>query len=307
MTQAGAPVHGVLVVDKPAGPTSHDVVAVARRALGISRVGHTGTLDPRACGVLPLVVGQATRLAQHLSRSDKEYEAVVRFGVTTDTYDLEGRVIEESRAVPSEDAIRAALTRFRGTFLQSPPAYSARLVGGERAYARARAGRPVQPPAAQVTVHRLELRRYEPPCAELVVRCSTGFYVRSLAHDLGQELGTGAVLDRLVRTEAAGFRRSDALSLAELAVRARDELRTHLVPVERLLTHLPEARLTPSGVERATHGAPLSPRDLAVPVTASDEAAWIRLMAPDGRLVGLGRRLPGAAGLLQPAVVLRYN
>jgi tRNA pseudouridine55 synthase len=297
----------VLVVDKPAGPTSHDVVAVARRALGISRVGHTGTLDPRACGVLPLVVGQATRLAQHLSRSDKEYEAIVRFGVTTDTYDLEGRVVEESGAVPSEEAIRAALTRFRGTFLQSPPPYSARLVNGARAYARARAGQPVQPPATQVTVHRLELRRYEPPCAELVVRCSAGFYVRSLAHDLGQELGTGAVLDRLVRTEAAGFRRPDALSLAELAVEARDELRTRLVPVERLLTHLPEARLTPSGVERARHGAPLSPRDLAVPLVGSGEPTWVRLMAPNGRLVGLGRRLPGAAGLLQPAVVLRYN
>lgn len=307
MTQAGAPVHGVLVVDKPVGPTSHDVVAVARRALGISRVGHTGTLDPRACGVLPLVVGQATRLAQHLSSSDKEYEAVVRFGVTTDTYDMEGRVVEESRAVPSEDAIREALARFRGTFLQRPPAYSARLVDGERAYARARAGRAVQPPAAPVTVHRLELRRYEPPCAELVVRCSAGFYVRSLAHDLGRELGTGAVLDRLVRTEAAGFRQPEALPLAELAVRARDELRTRVVPIERLLTHLPEARLTPSGVERATHGASLSPRDLAVPLTAIDEPAWIRLMSPEGRLVGLGRRLPGAAGLLQPAVVLRYN
>jgi len=150
-------IDGVIVIHKPVGPTSHDVVVCARRALGISRIGHTGTLDPQASGVLPLVLGQATRLAQHLTGTDKEYIATLRFGVTSDTYDASGEIATGSGEPPSADWIAETLARFRGTFEQAPPLYSAKMVGGERSYVRARAGKPVQPPSVSVTAHEIEL------------------------------------------------------------------------------------------------------------------------------------------------------
>lgn len=297
-------VHGVLVVHKPAGPSSHDVVAVARRSLGVSRIGHTGTLDPQASGVLPLVVGQATRLAQHLSGSDKEYRATVRFGVVTDTHDADGQVLEQSGAVPAAGELGAALQRFRGTYEQRPPVFSAKMVGGERSYVRARAGNPVQSPAVTVTVHLLELLQFAPPRAELRVRCSAGFYVRSLAHDLGQTVGAGAILEQLVRTEAAGFRIADALPFEQLVSAPRAELYQHLQPMERLLPQFPAARLTGEGVEWARHGRDLGPRHMLEPVGAP--APWVRLLGPDGHLVGLADPAK-TAGFLHPAVVFRYN
>lgn len=296
--------HGVLVVDKPAGPSSHDVVVVARRSLGMSRIGHTGTLDPRASGVLPLVLGQATRLAQLLSGSDKEYEARIEFGVVTDTYDAAGEVRERRGTTPTPEALHAALGRFRGTFEQTPPAYSAKMVDGERAYTLARAGRAVASPAVAVTVHTLRLDEYDPPYARLTVRCAAGFYVRSLAHDLGQVLGCGAILDALVRTEAAGFSRRDALPFEQLVTAPRGELRAQVRPMEALLTDLPAASLTPEGVEWVAHGRDLGPRQLVVPL--ADLPARVRLLAPDGRFLGLAQRAK-TPGFLHPAVVFSYN
>lgn len=295
---------GVLVVDKPIGPSSHDVVVVARRSLGTSRIGHTGTLDPQASGVLPLVLGQATRLAQHLTGSDKAYEATVRFGLVTDTRDAAGEVVEASGRVPTAADIQMALARFRGTFAQTPPAYSAKMVDGERSYVRARAGKPVVAPPTAVTAYELELQAFDAPLAQLQVRCSAGFYVRALAHDLGQALGTGAILERLVRTEAAGFALDRALPFETLVRAPRAALREMVQPMETLLTSLPSAQLTHEGTDWARHGRELGPRQLVWPLT--EVPPLVRLVAPDGRLVGLADRAK-TPGFLHPAVVFSYN
>ena len=298
------PLDGVLVVHKPVGPSSHDVVAVARRSLGLSRIGHTGTLDPQASGVLPLVLGQATRLAQHLTGSDKEYEATVRFGVVTDTHDRAGEVLASSGGVPSIEALETALRRFRGTFAQTPPAYSAKMVGGDRSYVHARAGKPLRSPAVVVTTHLVELLVFEPPLARLRIRCSAGFYVRSLAHDLGEMLATGGILEHLVRTEAAGFGLSEAVSFEALVQAPRGALRERVLPMESLLTDLPAVWLTMQGVEWARHGRDLGPAQLTT--LRPGDAALVRLFGPDRRLVGLADPSK-TQGFLHPTVVFRYN
>jgi tRNA pseudouridine55 synthase len=295
---------GVLVVHKPVGPSSHDIVVVARRSLGISRIGHTGTLDPQASGVLPLVLGQATRLAQHLTGSDKEYAATLRFGVVSTTYDAAGAITETGAAVPTAEQLEASLSRFRGTFAQTPPAFSAKMVDGERSYVRARAGKPIQSAAVDVTVHGLEVLTFDPPRARLRVRCSAGFYVRSLAHDVGQALGCGAILESLVRTEAAGFRLDEALPFETLVRAPRADLRAQIRPMEALLTDVPSAELTAEGLEWTRHGRDLGPRQLVRPLGTIPPL--VRLVAPDGRLVGLADRgkMPG---FLHPTVVFSYN
>jgi tRNA pseudouridine55 synthase len=304
MSKSVNAIDGVFVVNKPAGPSSHDVVQVARRSLGFSRIGHTGTLDPRAAGVLPLVLGQATRLAQHLTATDKEYEALLRFGVVTDTYDAAGKVVEASGAIPGEADLATVLDRFRGTYAQTPPAYSAKMVGGERAYALARKGKPVPSPAATVTVHALDLITFIPPHARLRVRCSAGFYVRSLAHDVGKALGTGAILDALTRTEAAGFKLHEAVSFEQLVTAPRADLRCLARPMDSLLADWPAATLTSEGVEWARHGRDLGPRQLVAPLAVIPE--HVRLLSPDGRLIGLADRA-NLPGFLHPAVVFSYN
>lgn len=293
------PLDGVLVVHKPVGPSSHDIVVVARRALGVRRIGHTGTLDPQASGVLPLVVGQATRLAQLLTGSEKEYVATIRFGVVTDTQDAAGAVTARSDRVPALADLEEALTRFRGTFAQRPPVYSAKMIGGDRSYVHARAGTPLQSPAVDVTVSMLALEAFEPPCARLRLRCSAGFYVRALAHDLGEALGTGAILEALVRSEAAGFRLESALPFETLATAGRDELARWLRPMHDLLPELPSAQLTAEGVEWVGHGRLLGPRQMTAAPSAA--GAPVRLLSPEGRLVALGKPAPG--GLLHPFLV----
>ena len=295
---------GVLVVHKPVGPSSHDIVVVARRSLGIRRVGHTGTLDPQASGVLPLVLGQATRLAQHLTASVKEYEATIRFGITTDTYDAAGDVVSHGEFNASKSDLDAALASFRGEFKQTPPVFSAKMVDGERSYVRARAGRPVPSAPVPVMVHALELLAFEPPLARLRVRCSAGFYVRALAHDLGQLLGAGAVLDALLRTEAAGFRLDGAIAFETLVSAPRADLRLWVKPMEALLLEVPAVELTAEGVDWARHGRDLGPRQ-AVHLPGTP-APFVRLLAPDGRLVGLADRAKSPA-FLHPTVVFSYN
>jgi tRNA pseudouridine55 synthase len=295
---------GVLVVNKPVGPTSHDVVAAARRALRIRRIGHTGTLDPAASGVLPLVIGNATRLAQHLTASNKEYEATVRFGVETDSYDASGRVIRETGEAPSREALLAALPRFRGVMDQVPPAYSAKKLGGDRAYDLVRRNEPITLAAVQVHVHALDLLVYQPPLARLHVTCSAGFYVRSLAHDLGRALGTGGILEQLVRRSSGGFSLDNAVAFEELVNASAEALRSRMVTMEGLLTDWPAVELTPAAVRKISHGQELGPDDWTrqPPHTADN----LRLLSPEGRLVGLARRSK-IAGFLHPAVVFRYN
>ena len=293
--------NGLLVVDKPAGPTSHDVVARVRRALKTPRVGHTGTLDPLATGVLPIVVGRATRLASFLSSGDKEYVAGIRLGCATETYDAAGldSVIPPPAGISARD-VDDALRRFRGTFDQAPPPYSAKKIGGVRAYKLARERTPVQPTPVSVTVHQLELEGYREGLAVVRVGASAGFYVRSLAHDLGQALGCGAHLETLRRVRAAGFSEDMAIPLSRIEEDGVDAARW-LVPLDQLLHEIPAVVLSDRGLKRAVHGNHVSPEDTSPPVV-SPTAARCRLVDAAGHLIGIAE--PTGSGLLHPVVVL---
>jgi tRNA pseudouridine55 synthase len=294
-------VHGLLVVNKPAGPTSHDVVAVVRRALGITRIGHTGTLDPLATGVLPLVVGKATRLAAYLTADEKEYVATVRLGATTATYDAEGGNEAQSRGEPPADAstILDVLPTFVGTYLQQPPPFSAKKIEGIPAYKLARQRKPVAVKPVDVTVRELELRSYSSGTAELRIVSSSGFYVRSLAHDLGQRLGCGGYLAALERSRAGEFTLDTARPLADI-VAAGARAQQWILPMERLLTRLAAVTLTEEGAKRASHGNVLGNRDFAGGQwTGLDR---LRLFDPSGALVGIAEAREG--GLLHPVVIL---
>ena len=308
---------GLLVIDKPAGPTSHDIVARMRRVLGESRIGHTGTLDPAASGVLPLVLGRATRLARFMSGSNKRYEAVVRFGQATDTYDAEGVPVgERSQEIPSRTQIESALDMFRGTFDQQPPAFSAKKIAGRRSYKSARAARLKPPPdlpgppaqvsgalpaPASVTVHHLALVGLAGDCATLTLECSAGFYVRSLAHELGAKLGTGAHLAGLRRTASAGLTLADAIPL-DAAERSREDAVAAIVPIERMLQDLPSVVLGREDVERVTHGQDVAPTAITGARRPGEDS--VRLFDQAGQLVGIGEAA-AAPGVLHPSVVLR--
>jgi tRNA pseudouridine55 synthase len=295
-------VDGLLVIDKPAGPTSHDVVTRARRVLGESRVGHTGTLDPAATGVLPLVAGRATRLARFLSATDKRYHGVIRLGVATDTYDAGGAPsgVRYTGPWPSRETIERALDVFRGTFPQQPPSFSARRIDGQRSYTLARAKTPRTLPAAVVTVFDLELVLADGQDLTLRVHCSAGFYVRSLAHDLGIRLGTGAHLAALRRTWSGDFSLADALSL-DAAERDPAAARAALIPPARMLRGLASVMLTDEGARRVAHGRDIGPDEVTAGLPA--EAGRVCLLDPHGTLLAVAEpaRTPG---LLHPSVVL---
>jgi tRNA pseudouridine55 synthase len=318
---------GLLVVDKPGGPTSHDVVARVRRALRERRVGHTGTLDPAATGVLPLVVGRATRLAQFLSGSDKSYEAVIRFGFSTDTGDAQGRALGSQRVteLPSREPIDAALDAFRGEFLQQPPAFSAKKIDGKRSHklARARArddarlpDPPDLPDPVSVTAYAIEIVSTDGDTVTLRVDCSAGFYIRSLAHDLGERLGVGGHLVALRRTRSGTLTLADAVGLAEIE-REPDLAAGRVIPLAKMLPGLAPVVLTSDGVRKAIHGRELGPGDCvsgfanrdsglarpSEPRTATPESRLYRLLDPAGQLVAIARPAT-AAGLLHPSVVL---
>jgi tRNA pseudouridine55 synthase len=303
-------ISGVLVVDKPSGPTSHDVVARVRARTGVKRVGHTGTLDPLASGVLPLVLGRATRLARYLSSGDKTYEAVIRLGAATETYDSASA--PEELPVPASvttEEISAALNGFRGTFRQTPPPYSAKKIGGVRAYKLARAARPTMPEPVDVTVRELSLDSYLDGEVRIRVACSAGFYVRSLAHDLGTALGCGGHLAVLKRTASGPFTLSDAVPLALVENDPRRALEG-VIGIDGLLTHLPAAVLTDAGAQRVAHGNPVAGGDIVrgLPAGAGREAGApgsgacpVRLLDGRGTLLGIAEPRPGA---LHPVVVL---
>lgn len=302
---------GVLVIDKPQGLTSHDVVAAARRILKQRRIGHTGTLDPLATGVLPLACGRATRLVRFLSASEKDYEATVVFGVTTDTYDVTGTETTHSGAQPSRAAVDTAVASLTGEYEQMPPAYSAKKVGGRRAYELARDDEPVQLKPVPVRVTRAAVRSFSGDRAGIALSVSAGFYVRAFAHELGARLGTGACLEELRRTRAGEFTLSGAATLDALA-EDPDNAAGWLVPIDSLLQGMPAVRLTDEGRLRVTHGREITLVHIASAQARRQEAAngtweepapWSRLLDEHGHLVALGQ--PGATpGTLHPAVVL---
>ncbi len=288
---------GILVVDKPQGPTSHDVVTLARRALGVSRIGHTGTLDPMATGVLPLVIGRATRLAQFLTASDKDYEATVAFGRTTNTYDAMGTIITTSGERPTRDQVEQALGRFRGTFEQTPPAFSAKNIAGARSYdiaRKARDGVVTLPKAVTITVRELNLISCDGETAVLQMRVTAGFYVRSLAHDLGAALGMGGVLTALRRTRSGEFGLEGSVPLADVLQAGREALAARLLPFSLLLPELPAVTLRgPEQVVRIKNGVEIAPADLLAALTPLPEL--VRVVGADGTLVALARpaKTPG--------------
>jgi tRNA pseudouridine55 synthase len=288
---------GIVNLDKPVGPTSHDMVGLLRRLTGTRRIGHAGTLDPLASGVLPILVGVATRLSEELTGGEKRYTAVARLGWTSATDDAEGPV-DRGAPPPDEGAVAEMLQSFVGTFEQRPPAFSARKQGGRTAHRAARAGEPLDLPLREVTVSRIEVldmmrRDDETLDVRFDLRCGAGTYVRSLARDLGERLGCGGYLVELRRTEAAGLRDDDAWTPAQL-----EELSTAGRLSDALLTPatvlpLPRLALAPDAATRFIHGSSLRLPD---PVDAGRHAVF------DGeRLVGIGTV---NAGILQPNKVL---
>lgn len=210
--------YGLIIVDKPVGPTSHNIVSLVRRGTKIRKVGHAGTLDPRASGVLVLCLGAATRLSEYLSTSTKSYQAVVRFGSSTRTYDADGEVVRRTGLMPRLREIQSLLPSFMGEIEQVPPPFSAIKVKGRKAYEMARAGDEVELGPRKVTIFRLDVASFDPPDLMLDVDCSAGTYIRSLAHDLGEKLGAGAHLAGLRRTRAGPFGIEEAIVLPKLEV-----------------------------------------------------------------------------------------
>jgi tRNA pseudouridine55 synthase len=326
-------VNGALLVDKPSGPTSHDVVAFVRRLLKTKRVGHTGTLDPLATGLLVMLVGHATRLSQFLVADEKEYIADVRLGIATPTYDslslADPRTEVRSPTSVSVQQIEAILPDFLGTFPQLPPAYSAKKIDGTRAYDLARRQEPVELKPVQVTVRELQVlpvAQVEPATPDLGPRtsdlgrdpsllrlrvvASAGFYVRSLAHDIGQVLGCGGHLEALRRTRVGRFRIEDAATLDVLEAQGPRAVE-RLISLNELLADLPAVRLTAEGLRRAGNGNALAPEHLQggfrprVDTGGEDLGAGdrVRLLDDAGEVLSVAE--PRRDGLLHPLLVLR--
>ncbi|HEY6284062.1 MAG TPA: tRNA pseudouridine(55) synthase TruB [Ktedonobacteraceae bacterium] len=247
---------GIFNINKPTGMTSHDVVAIIRKHLKLKRVGHAGTLDPLASGVLPICLGQATRVAEYLSESGKAYQADIKFGIATDTYDAEGIITSTaSTADLTLNMIEETLEQFRGPQMQYPPRYSAIKIHGQPAYKRARAGEAVVLETRPIVIYSLEIRAWIPPRLTLAIECSKGTYIRSLAHDLGMQLGCFAYLEALVRTRSGPFTLSDSITLELLAEAVETNCIQHYsFPLDKALERYPAFKLDAETVERIKHG-----------------------------------------------------
>lgn len=296
----GPGLDGILVVAKPAGPTSHDVVALVRRLAATKRVGHGGTLDPFASGVLPVFLGHATRVVEYHLGDEKAYRATVCFGATSTTDDLEGELASVGSAGPDRAAVETAMNGLTGRISQRPPAYSAIKVGGRRAYALARAGEPVVLASRDVTIHSLDLVSWDAsdadrPVAVIEVRCSAGTYVRALARDLGEAVGNAAYLGALTRTASGPFRLEDATALDDIRAAAAESpsgLIPYLRPIDAGLEHLPVVQLSDAEVAAIAKGQFVRPAG-GLPVTAEH----YRLEGPDGGIVAIAT---ASAGRLAP-------
>lgn len=281
------PIDGIFNIDKPVGITSHDVVARVRRLAAQKRVGHAGTLDPAASGVLPILLGQATRVAEYLSESGKAYRATIHFGIVTDTYDAEGKVISESPVALTQAEITAMLPNFLGEQLQRPPMYSAIKRDGQRLYALARAGKTVEVEPRRVHINALEIVDWTSPTLVLDVICGKGTYIRSLAFDLGERLGPGAHLAALVRTRSGPFTIDASISLDALAQAFEDGTwRDHCFAADEALLDWQAAILGEANEERVRHGL-----SLLIPMELSNGAhPLLRAYSTDGRFLGILRQ-----------------
>jgi len=297
-------VNGLLIIDKPGGMTSHDVVAQVRRATGEQSVGHLGTLDPMATGVLPLLLGKYTRLAQFLNASEKAYTGSIRFGFATDTYDAEGQTVGEVRTAElTLEAVRIAAARFVGEIDQMPPPYSAKKVGGKPAYKLAREGKTPELKPVRIVVDTFTIESVEGDSARFRMRVSAGGYVRSIAHEMGQALGCGAHLSSLRRTEAGPFTLEQAVTLEELGTgrpgdgASRDDagFEDKMVHPRTLLPEMPAVTADEATVGRIRNG-------MQVNLPEYSGAAMVKIFAGQRELAAIGRRVAGT--LFQPFVVL---
>ena len=273
---------GFLNIDKPLKVTSHDVVARVRRGLKVKKVGHAGTLDPLATGVLVICVGAATRLSEYVMHTQKRYTARVHLGVTTDTYDAEGETLQvrDASAVTQAD-VQQALTHFMGDIQQVPPMYSAIKQGGRKLYELARAGEVVERPARPVRIESLVITDWSPPQFTLDVTCSAGTYIRSLAHDLGEALGTGAHLAGLVRSTSGSFALENAVTLETLL--EADDWQRHLISPQQALAHMPLVTLDRQQLEHIQHGR-------AIPAGEAIQAELAQAQDADGQFAAILKR-----------------
>lgn len=278
--------NGLVLIDKPPGCTSHDVVNRWRKLANTKRVGHLGTLDPMATGLLALVTGSATRLAQFFGREEKTYRAEISFGLVSDSYDIEGEISPTGVAGPSDPSVvHSALRQFRGRFLQTPPKISAKKIDGVPAYKLARRHVPVQLQSVEVEVTQLEIEGLSTEKLQLVVTCSSGTYLRSLAHDMGERLGCGAVLSKLRRIRIGEFRVEDARTVDELAALAIEgRLQTAVIPAARLLPQFPAEHFDAFVEAQIRHG-----RDFRTsPFVVRPGAPFVKALSHSGELIAVG-------------------
>ncbi|MFA5072392.1 MAG: tRNA pseudouridine(55) synthase TruB [Nitrospirota bacterium] len=290
---------GVLVLHKPSGITSHDAVLRVRRMIGYDRIGHTGTLDPLATGVLVLCIGKATRIASYLEAGEKEYHAILRLGVTTDTLDAEGNILETKSYIPPDDNhIKGVFKSFLGTIHQQPPAYSAIKIAGVRSYKLAREGKAVSLSPRAVTIHALEVTAYNDPFIHFTVRCSKGVYIRSLCADIGTALGMGAHLTRLIRTRSGHFSLEKALTFEMLAeLWAKKQIQEALISLDDSLQEFPAISVEPAESVRILHGNSIPWHEPAM----NPVQGLVRVHDSSKRLLALGRL---EQGMLKPKLVL---
>ena len=280
-------ISGMLIVDKPSGMTSHNVVAAIRKGTGLRRIGHTGTLDPRASGVLVVLIGPAVRLSEYLVCDRKGYEAMIRFGSVSDTYDGDGNVIQTGRDAPDdEEEIMDAMQEFMGDIVQVPPAYSAIKIHGQKAYDLARRGEEVNLNARHVTIYSFDFIEYSKPELTADIVCSSGTYIRSIAHDLGQKLGCGAYLSGLRRTISGKFSLRDAVPLADLQKAFEDGTwYQYLIPAAEALSEYEEIMLDMENEANVLHGR-------RIPAEPGDHMTVGKAVSEQGELIALLEYVP---------------
>jgi tRNA pseudouridine55 synthase len=288
--------NGLLVLDKPCGMTSHDVVAIVRRATGEKSIGHLGTLDPMATGVLPLLLGKYTRLAQFFGQAEKDYTGHIRFGFATDTFDAEGTAATDSQPLTqSLEELRVLARHFHGEMNQLPPIFSAKKINGVAAHKLARAGAEVPVKAARITIHNFTLTLLEGDTAAFTISVSAGGYVRSVAHELGEMAGCGAHLSSLRRTRAGAFRLEQAITLDQLKSSSVVELEALLPHPRTLLPEMPSVTVDEQLAGRLRNGMQVNLPDFS-------QAPLVKVFTAPTELLAIGRRVAGT--LIQPIVVL---
>jgi tRNA pseudouridine55 synthase len=298
---------GMLVVDKPSGVTSHDVVQKVRRAMGC-RAGHTGTLDPRATGVLMVCLGKATRLARFLQKQDKVYECAIRLGWATDTYDADGEPVAEPVDVGALDIarVREVLAEFVGVIAQVPPAYSAKKIRGQPGYKRARRGEVVVHAPVDVTIYEVDEITVDGPVIRCRVHCGSGTYVRTLAHDVGARLGYPAHLDELRRIRVGGFDLAPAVNWEDLESLDADALWERTLDPAAMFPEWATVVLNDAGLAVVANGGVIEPNGISERRRGSGvdpaHGDWVRVLRPDGTLLAAAELLPG--GMFQPRVVI---